>query len=74
MIQLNKRKQNHADHHAKRADIIRKRSRYEAIILCVFQWSHAHLSGRVKIGVAETFIIDIKLEYTVHVRQLESGL
>ena len=73
VIEKHKTKQEHAEHHGKGAGIVRIGGQDESFILGVFERSYGHLSGAVQMRVADSIVVDHKLEHTVHVGQFEAS-
>ena len=74
VIELNEREQEDADDHGGGACIVGIGGGYEPLVLRVLEGPHRHGGGREQVGVADASIVHVKLEYAVHVRQLEGHL
>lgn len=71
MIELNEREEEDGDNHRESADIVWVSGANETWVLGVLERSHRNLGGREEVRIADSVVVDVELEDTVDVWELE---
>ena len=67
MVQLNEREQKDTNDHNSTTSIVWVGSWDEPIVLCMLKWTDRYLIRAEKMSIADSFVINIKLEDSIYV-------